>query len=77
MTLSPKDGKKEGDGPVKVVEAYRRVAELCRKQKVDVAKSGWFFFEKRCAQLNLDGIAKVCDAWAEEALAAWKEAGNG
>lgn len=48
-------------------EAYRRVAKACRDQILDVEWSGWGFFDKRCAVLNLRGVAALCDAWAENA----------
>ena len=54
--------------------AYSRVADLIRRQMLDLEKSGWGADAKKAAILNLDGLAEVCDAWAEYAES--KESGH-
>ena len=46
-------------------EVYLKIADITRRQMVDVAKSGWGFWGRRCAILNLEGIADLCDTYAE------------
>lgn len=51
--------------PRTALEAYEEIAALCRRQVVDVATAGWGFFDRRCAILNLKGLAECCDAKAD------------
>jgi hypothetical protein len=47
--------------------AYRKIAAIIRKQIPCVWDSGWGFFSRRCAVLNLEATAELCDTLADSA----------